>query len=149
MSKDIKQYTGEQIVLSSGRLVFNSRSNDIFINSNRYINLSAGDKVTIDVGSIDSDDEENMFLVNAPKIQFGLDKNGVAEGVVKAEQLDIILTDLMTTIASYSTMVQAAAIVPGPLMAIMLMPATQFLSGRLQNIKTNIKNFKSETTYTI
>ena len=149
MSKDIKQYTGEQIVLSSGRLVFNSRSNDIFINSSRYINLSAGDKVTIDVGSIDSDDEENMFLVNAPKIQFGLDKNGVAEGVVKAEQLDIILTDLMTTIASYSTMVQAAAIVPGPLMAIMIMPATQFLSGRLQNIKTNIKNFKSETTYTI
>jgi hypothetical protein len=149
MSKDIKQYTGEQIVLSSGRLVFNSRSNDIFINSSRYINLSAGDKVTIDVGSIDSDDEENMFLVNAPKIQFGLDKNGVAEGVVKAEQLDIILTDLMTTIASYSTMVQAAAIVPGPLMAMMLMPATQFLSGRLQNIKTNIKNFKSETTYTI
>ena len=149
MSKDIKQYTGEQIVLSSGRLVFNSRSNDIFINSSRYINLSAGDKVTIDVGSIDSDNEENMFLVNAPRIQFGLDKNGVAEGVVKAEQLDIILTDLMTAIASYSTMVQAAAIVPGPLMAIMLMPATQFLSGRLQNIKTNIKNFKSETTYTI
>jgi hypothetical protein len=149
MSKDIKQYTGEQIVLSSGRLVFNSRSNDIFLNSNRYINLSAGDKVTIDVGSADSDDEENMFLVNAPRVQFGLDKNGVAEGVVKSEQLDIILTDLMTTIASYSAMVQAAAIVPGPLMAILLMPATQFLSGRLQNIKTNINNFKSETTYTI
>ena len=66
-----------------------------------------------------------------------------------AEQLDIILTDLMTTLTSYSVMVQAAAIVPGPLMAILLMPATQFLAGRLQSIKANINNFKSETTYTI
>ena len=65
---DIKTYDGEQIVLSSGRLVFNSRSDSTFISSRQYINLSAGDKVTIDVGPVDSDDEENMFLVNAPRI---------------------------------------------------------------------------------
>ena len=65
-ANDIKQHTGEQIILSSGRLVLNSRSNDVYLNSKRYINLSAGDKVTIDVGAIDSDNEENMFLVNAP-----------------------------------------------------------------------------------
>jgi hypothetical protein len=149
MNNDIKTYNGEQIVLSSNRLIFNARQNDTYINSKRYINLSAGDKVTIDVGPNDSDNEENMFLVNAPKIQFGLDRYGLAEPVVKAEQLDIILTDLMTALSTYSTMVQAAATVPGPIMAIMLTPATQYLAGKLQTIKSNLDNFKSEKTYTI
>jgi hypothetical protein len=149
MINDIKTYNGEQIVLSSGRLLFNSRSNDIYLSSKRYINLSAGDKITIDVGNIDSDNEQNMFLVNAPKIQFGLDRYGLAEPVVKGEQLDLILTQLMEALATYSTMVQSAATVPGPIMAIMLAPATSYLSGRLQSIKTNLANFKSEKTYTI
>jgi hypothetical protein len=146
---DIKTYDGEQIVLSSGRLVFNSRSDSTFISSRQYINLSAGDKVTIDVGPVDSDDEENMFLVNAPRIQFGLDKNGVPEPIVKGEQLDDILTQLMTAISTYADLVQAAAIVPGPLMAAMLTPATSILKGKLQQIKLNLDNFKSNNSFTI
>ena len=90
---DIKSYSGEQIVLSSDRLVFNSRHNDIYLSSKRYINLSAGDKITIDVGETDSDNEQNMFLVNAPKIQFGLDRFGKPEKIVKADELKKILID--------------------------------------------------------
>ena len=146
---DIKTYDGEQIVLSSGRLVFNSRSDSTFISSRQYINLSAGDKVTIDVGPVDSDDEANMFLVNAPRVQFGLDKNGVPEPIVKGEQLDQILTQLMEAISLYADLVQAAAIVPGPLMSAMLTPATTMLKGKLQQIKINLDNFKSPTSFTI
>jgi hypothetical protein len=149
MNNDIKTYNGEQIILSSNRLIFNARQNDTYINSKRYINLSAGDKVTIDVGNVDSDNEENMFLVNAPKMQFGLDRYGLAEPVVKGEQLDLILTQLMEALSTYSTMVQAAAIVPGPIMSLMLTPATQYLAGRLQAIKFDMNNFKSEKTFTI
>jgi hypothetical protein len=146
---DIKTYDGEQVVISSGRLVFNSRSDSTFISSRQYINLSAGDKVTIDVGPVDSDDEENMFLVNAPRMQLGLDKNGVPEPIVKGEQLDEILTQLMTAISTYADLVQAAAIVPGPLMAAMLTPATSMLKGRLSQIKLNLDNFKSNNSFTI
>ena len=144
MAELIKGYSGEQIVLSSGRLVFNSRSNDIYLNSKRYINLSAGDKVTIDVGTVDSDNETNMFLVNAPRVQFGLDKNGSAEPVVKGEQLDEILTEMMQAVSDYSDMVAALAIIP-PLLVI---PAT-FLKGRFQEIKLKLDDFKSPTSFTI
>ena len=144
MAELIKGYSGEQIVLSSGRLVFNSRSNDIYLNSKRYINLSAGDKVTIDVGNIDSDNEANMFLVNAPRVQFGLDKNGSAEPVVKGEQLDDILTEMMQALADYSDMVTALAISP-PLLA----SASGFLKGRFQEIKLKLDDFKSPTSFTI
>jgi len=144
MAELIKGYSGEQIVLSSGRLVFNSRSNDIYLNSKRYINLSAGDKVTIDVGNVDSDNETNMFLVNAPRVQFGLDKNGSAEPVVKGEQLDEILTEMMQAVSDYSDMVTALAAVP----PLLIIPAT-FLKGKFQEIKLKLDDFKSPTSFTI
>jgi hypothetical protein len=144
MGKDINQYKGEQIVLSSGRLVFNARINDVYLNAKRYINFSAGDKVTIDVGNIDSDDEQNMFLVNAPRMQLGIDKNGAAEPIVKGEQLDEIFTQLMDALATYSDLAAKAALVP-PTAPI----AAAFLKGRLQGIKANLENFKSTKSFTI
>jgi hypothetical protein len=146
---DVKQYTGEQIQLSSGRLVFNSRSDSTFISSRQYINLSAGDKITIDVGIEDSDNEQNMFLVNAPRIQFGLDINGKPEPITKADELENVLNQLMDAISLYSDMVQSAAIVPGPLMAAMLSPATAMLKSKLSIVKLNMTNFKSNKSFTI
>lgn len=147
--EDIKTYSGEQIVLSSGRLVFNSRSDSTFLSSRQYINLSAGNKVTIDVGVVDSDDEQNMFLVNAPRIQFGLEKNGVPEPIVKGEQLAQILIDLMEAISLYTDLLQSSAIVPGPTMSTLLIPANTCLKGRFQQIKANLDNFKSTKSFTI
>jgi hypothetical protein len=144
MAESVNTYTGEQIVLSSGRLVFNSRTNDVFVSSRRYINLSAGDKVTIDVGVEDSDSEENMFLVNAPKMQLGLERYGVPEPIVKGEQLDDILNQLMDAITAYSEMVTTLAAVPPTLIV-----AEDFLKGRISIIKENIDNFKSQKSYTI
>jgi len=145
----IKTYNKKQIVLQSGRLLFTAVDDSVFINSKQYINLSAGDKVTIDVGNVDSDNEENMFLVNAPRIQFGLDKNGVAEPVVKGKALDEILTELMEAISLYSDMVQAAALTPGPVMASMLGPANLLLKNKFQSIKFKLDTFKSTKSFTI
>lgn len=142
--ENIKTYSGEQILLSSGRLVFNSRSDSIFLSSRQYINLTAAEKVTIDVGSVDSDNEENMFLVNAPRVQLGLDKNGSAEPIVKGEQLDEILSEMMLAVADYSDMVAALAAVP-PLLVI----PSNFLKGKFQDIKNRIDDFKSPTSFTI
>jgi len=148
-TNDIKTYNGEQVIISSGRLVFNSRSNDTYINASRYINLSAGDKVTIDVGPTDSDNEENMFLINAPKMQLGLERYGVVEPITKADELENVLNDLINALSTYSDMVQTAAIVPGPLMSVMLTPATTFLKGRLAQVQANMINFKSTKSFTI
>jgi hypothetical protein len=90
------------------------------------------------------DNETNMFLVNAPRVQFGLDKNGSAEPVVKGEQLDDILTEIMQALADYSDMVTALAISP-PLLA----SASGFLKGRFQEIKLKLDDFKSPTSFTI
>ena len=146
---NIKTYNKKQIILQSGRLLFTAVEDSVFINSKQYINLSAGDKVTIDVGNVDSDNEENMFLVNAPRMQFGLDKNGVAEPIVKGKALDEIITELMEAISIYNDMVQAAALTPPPAMSAMLGPANSFLKNKFQSIKYKLYNFKSTKSFTI
>jgi len=90
-----------------------------------------------------------MFLVNAPKMQLGLDINGQAEPITKADELEGVLNDLIDAISTYSDMVQAAAIAPGPLMAALLIPATTMLKGKLFQVKADMINFKSEKSFTI
>jgi hypothetical protein len=145
----ISEYKGEQIALSSGRLFFNSRSDSIFLNAFQYINLSAGDKVTIDVGVVDTDKEENIFLVNSPKIQFGLDSKGTAEPITKAEQLDNTLTNIMESLATYVDMLQACSQIADPAMAQMLKIPNDHLKSKFREIKKNFDNFKSKISFTI
>jgi hypothetical protein len=141
-------YVGNQIVLSSGRLIFNSRSDSAFISSKKYINLSAGDKVTIDVGKEDSDNEENMFLVNAPKIQFGLDVKGqTIEPVVKGNKFEEVFNEVLDINLDYTKMMQAAVLAP-PLAVV----ASLFMDMRYQAIRNELEtpgNVKSNTVYTI
>ena len=147
--KDIKEYSGEQVIISSNRLVFNARKDSILISSNQYINLSAGDKVTIDVGTVDSDDEQNMFLVNAPRVQFGLDSKGkTVEPVAKADALEEVLTELMEVLEKYSEMITSSCppFYPG------LTAAQVYLTTNFTSIKADlaeIGNVKSDTTFTI
>jgi hypothetical protein len=147
--KDIKEYAGEQVIISSNRLVFNARKDSILISSNQYINLSAGDKVTIDVGTVDSDSEQNMLLVNAPKIQFGLDSKGkTVEPVAKADALEEVLNDLMDVLEEYSRMV----VVSVPPFAPGLITAQVYLTTNFTSIKADLSeigNVKSDTTFTI
>jgi hypothetical protein len=146
---DIKEYAGEQVIISSNRLVFNARKDSVLISSNQYINLSAGDKVTIDVGTVDSDDEQNMLLVNAPRVQFGLDSKGkTVEPIAKAEALEEVLNDLMDVLETYSQMVASSCppFIPG------LQAAQTYLTANLTSIRADLAesgNVKSDTSFTI
>ena len=89
----IREYDGQQVILTSDRLVFVSKNGEhILLNSSGVIHATSQLGVYIDVGNEDDEDTEKQFLINAPKIQLGIDRNGTPEPVVKGEQLDEILT---------------------------------------------------------
>ena len=141
----IREYDGQQVILTSDRLVFVSKNGEhILLNSSGVIHATSQLGVYIDVGNEDDEDTEKQFLINAPKIQLGIDRNGTPEPVVKGEQLDEILTEMMQALADYSDMVTALAISP-PLLA----SASGFLKGRFQEIKLKLDDFKSPTSFTI
>jgi hypothetical protein len=147
--KDIREYSGKQIIISSNRLVFNSSKDSIILTSAQFINLSSTEKVTIDVGPTDSTDQNNMFLVNAPKVQFGLNSKGrTVEPIVKGDSLEKTLNDLMSAIEMYSDMVTASVPPFSPLLAV----ASTTLKAKLAIVKSELAskgNVKSDTSYTI
>ena len=147
--QDIREYSGKQIIISSKRLVFNSSSDSVILSSGQFINLSAANKVTIDVGPTNSTDQNNVFLVNAPKVQFGLDSKGrTVEPIVKGDSLEKTLNDLMSAIEMYSDMVTASVPLISPLLAV----ASTTLKAKLAVVKSELAskgNVKSDTSYTI
>ena len=58
------QYEGEQIILSSGRLILNGRSDSIFLSANQYIHINANEGIYIDIGPKYTDNEANKLYVN-------------------------------------------------------------------------------------
>ena len=89
------QYEGEQIILSSGRLILNGRSDSIFLSANQYIHINANEGIYIDIGPKDTDNEANKLYVNAPLIQLGDEKNGNLQAVVKADDLKQVFEKLL------------------------------------------------------
>lgn len=147
---DPSKYLGEQIELSSGQLLFNARSESIFINSAKYISLSAGESIHIDIGPDGKDSEQNQLLVNAPKIQLGLNKYGKPEQVVKSDELKKILIELIDKITNFNQLMATASITsPTPIFAALYTSNAGKLSADLNVLKTKLDNFKSKITYTI
>jgi hypothetical protein len=142
---NIREYNGQQVILTSDRLVFVSKNGEhILLNSSGVVHTTAQHGVYIDVGNEDEEDTEKQFLVNAPKMQLGIDRNGTPEPITKADELELILKDMMQATADYADMVAALASIP-PLLVI----PTKFLKGKFQGINRRLKNFKSEKSFTI
>jgi len=101
--QDFNKYDKNYVILTSDRLIFNSKEDSIFLISKKSISLSAIDTVNIDVGiSGKQDPNRNAFVVNSPNIQFGLPKDGVNEHVAKAEATVGFVTELLNALGTFS-----------------------------------------------
>lgn len=145
MADPIKDYTGEQILISSGRLVFNTDDNNILFNSKGTVHFTSGDSVRYDIGPEGSTNpEKNFFIINSPYIQFGYDTKGrTVEPVPKADALEETVNDQNDAVANYSKMMEAAVAFP-PLAVI----ASAYLKLKMANVKNSLAepgNVKSDT----
>jgi hypothetical protein len=141
-------YKGEQILISSERLVFNSTNDDVQIKAKGIIHFSAGDSVRLDIGPKGTTDPTNFFIINAPNIQFGYDTKGrTVEPVPKADALESTVNDQNDAIANYSKLMEAAVAFP-PLATV----ASAYLKLKMANVKSALAepgNVKSDTVSTI
>ena len=145
MADPIKEYTGEQILISSGRLVFNTDDNNILFNSKGTIHFSTSDSIRYDIGPEGSTNQEkNFFIINAPYVQLGYDTKGrTVEPVTKADALEETVNEQNEALTNYSKLMDAAVNFP-PLSVI----ASAFLKLKMNNIKNAMAepgNVKSDT----
>ena len=76
-------YTGDQIIVTSGRVLFNAKDDSVFLFAKKSIGLSSAGTI-----NFDSDDS---CIINSPKIYLGLN---ATEPLVKGFRLQAYLNDL-------------------------------------------------------
>jgi hypothetical protein len=79
-------YKGNQVIITSERLLFHSRKDGIFLFGKATIGLSS-------VGTINIDSNEGIKM-NAPYIELGLNAKTLGESVVLGDTLVSMLTNL-------------------------------------------------------
>jgi hypothetical protein len=117
-------FSGKQIILNSGRLVFNSNSDHILLSSNKSVGLNAIDSVNIDTP---------LTIIQSDNILLG--SKNATEPMLKGNLLIIELQSLLTQLTLLTTSLQA---VPQASAA-----ATLMLS-ELPKISANLEKTKSQ-----
>ena len=134
----INKFSGNQIVVNSGRLVFNSSTEHILLSSAKSINLNA-------IGSLNFDTKNVIF--NSNKIYLG--SKSANEPLLLGNQTVILLEQLITNLKFFmdicSTIVSTP---PGTPLGQLNVVSTQ-MSTILQSLSQNLESLKSKNNYTI
>jgi len=132
------KFTEEQIIINSGRLLFNSKTDSILFSSFDTINLNSINSVNIDSPST---------IVKSDKVLLG-DKNA-RESVILGDKFLADFQSLMSSIISLSTALQTPIGTPVPFVpnAAIPVPAVQVQS-KAQKMLNKIQQYKSKVSKT-
>jgi hypothetical protein len=132
------QYSGKQILINSGRLVFNTTSDHILLSSKKSINLNALDSVNIDC---------NTVIIQSGKLYLG--SKNATEPLLLGNRTINTLNNLIENLSAFlqvcSTVVVSVA--PGDLIPLNL--AANQLSAQLKVIQGNLEKLKSKSNFTV
>ena len=134
-----KQFSDEQIILSSGRLLFNSKSDSILLSSFDTINLNSINSVNIDT---------DKTIIKSTKISLG-DKNA-RESIILGDKF---LSDFATLMSTLMTLTAALQTPIGsgppnvlntsiPIPAVQVQNAAQRMLNKLQQYKSQVSKTK-------
>jgi hypothetical protein len=141
---NVGQYEGNQIILNSGRLVFNAKSDSILALANKSIQLSCNETLGIDAKQIS---------LTANKVYLG-SSEGIEESkiqsVVLGENLNFVLGDIAVFLQTLNIAFKSAADSNGaPIVSLQAIASdAETLSNDILNI-VNAKNLLSKTVKTV
>lgn len=127
------QYSESQIILSSGRLLFNSKTDSILLSSAKTINLNSKESVNID-------SEETV--VNSKKVLLG--GKHASESTILGDKF---LNDLSKLLMNMAIFCDSVATGVGPIIPTVIAPATQ-TSVHSRAMLSKLNSYKSKITKT-
>jgi hypothetical protein len=132
------QYAGKQIIINSGRLVFNSTLDHILLSSKKSINLNAIESINIDTPTT---------IIQSSKVLLG--SKNATEPVLLGNSTISTLNNLIDNLGAFlqvcSTVVATA---PGTPLVPLNLAANQ-LSAQLKVIQGNLEKLKSKSNFTV
>ena len=137
-------YAGSQIVLNSGRLVFNSKSNHILLSANRTISFNSNKGFNFDT-------DANFVVKVGTTINLGARKDqGGDEPVILGNKFLKDFETLIDKLIEFTTVMKEPIGQPfgGPPIP-SIPPRSIALQAAAKTMKDKIKRYKSEVTFTI
>lgn len=130
---NVQSYLGDQILLNSSQLVFNSKKDDIILSSNKSIHLSANTTLNFDA--------KNQITLVAPKLYlgtaFGSEGVQLQSAVLGEELTQALLTFIQSIELAAEAMTTNVAII-GPVAT--LTSAGPILKSACTNLKNTLNN---------
>lgn len=137
--ENVKDYSSNQVLINSGRLVLNADQDSILMSSARSINLNSQDSVNID--------STNKVVVNSPEVLLG-SKNATEPILLGDKTVDLlrdVLTSLQPTITQLSIL---ASLPPGAPFAPLNIEAASTLQ-KLSTALAQLESLKSSNNKTL
>jgi hypothetical protein len=125
----------EQISIKSNIINLISKDGPILLNTNKEIHLGSNQQITFDVGPVGSKDPKNVFRINSPRIELGVQPNPVdrLEAIPKSDQLIAILTQMLSIMNDLAN---------NP-------DEVKTITGEIEQLQKQLYKIKSEISYTI
>ena len=132
------QYNGKQIIINSGRLVFNSTEDHILLSSKKSINLNAVESVNIDAPKT---------IIQSENVYLG--SKNANEPLLLGNQTVDLLNQLITNLSGFLTICSTAVATPSGTPLVQLNIAATQLNSSLQALQANLDSIKSKYNYTV
>ena len=132
------QYDKNQIILNSGRLLFNSNSDHILLTSGKSVNINAYNSFNVDT--------DNVYIQSS-KIYLG-DKDA-DEPLLLGNQTVDVLDSLINTLKSFMTICESLIGVPPGAPVVPINSIAVTVKNSLTTIQRDLENIKSKDNFTI
>ena len=139
--EDVNTYKGRQIVLNSGRLVFNGREDSVLVFADKSILLASNGSVNID--------SESHFIVNAPKIYLGVESKNEKEPLLLGDSTYKLLKTLLKKLSSFTQNLSSVKSTPMGTPILELNTASAQLKVSVDSLLKDIEKIKSKQNYTV
>lgn len=135
-------YRGSQIILNSGRLMFNAKSDHILLATGRTISFNAGKGFNFDTTA-------NFVVKVGTQINLG-DRadNGADEPIILGNKFLKQFKTLLTKLNSLCTALPSVGTPAPGVPNVAVAAQATFLSVHIQQMMIEIENYKSKTTFT-
>jgi hypothetical protein len=132
------RFTGEQIILNSGRLVFNSKSDSILLSSKKTINLNSIESINLD---------SPKTIIQSKEVYLG-DKMAT-EPIILGNKFLTDLSSLLTQIIALSSALQTPIGTPVPFVPNIAIPIPAVnVSSKASAMLQSIEKYKSKVSKT-
>lgn len=130
-------YEGKQVIINSGRLVFNSTNDHILLSSNKSINLNSQNGLNVDT---------NTAIFQTQNIYLG--SKSATEPLLLGNQTVALLEKLITNLQAFMQVASTATSTPDGTGLVPLNAAANNMNLILYELESNLNNIKSPNNFT-